>query len=197
MAGIAVSRFWFALALGACGGQPSLPVEPGASSGVAVSTASSTVATSTPASTTASSASTPASALSTASPTQTVASAPPATATATATALVPASASFEDPSFDGGDVAKAKASIEKLKKGVEKCINAEGGVSKDGATIKIQFLVRTQGIAEGADIVDAKGIGDTARKCVRDAFKKKKIGPPSADPVGVTVVIDFRTKDPA
>src|SRR5579871_6715939 len=67
-----------------------------------------------------------------------VAVSPTASATAStaplASGLVPASATFEDPSFDGGDVPKAKASIEKLKKAVEKCVNDGGGVPKDGAS---------------------------------------------------------------
>jgi len=104
---------------------------------------------------------------------------------------------MNDPSFESGEVPKAKAAIDKLKSRVEKCVNAEGGIPSDGASIKLQFLVRAQGIAEGVDVLDARNIGEKAGRCIRDAFKKKKVGPPSADPVGVIVTIDFSTKEPS
>jgi len=122
---------------------------------------------------------------------------PSAAVVSTPPTLLVASASFEDPAFDGGDVPKAKAAIDKLKKAVEKCVNADGGVPKEGASMKLQFLVRAPGIAEGVDVLETKGVPDKARKCVRDTFKRKRMGPPSADPVGVTLTIDFATKDPS
>ena len=82
-------------------------------------------------------------------------SAPPS-ASASQPSLAPAVAAIGDPSFDGGDVPKAKTALDKLKKTVEKCVNADGGVPSDGASIKLQFLVRAQGIAEGVEVVEAR-----------------------------------------
>ena len=70
-------------------------------------------------------------------------------------------------------------------------VNDAGGVGPKGATIKIQFLVRMKGIAEGIDVLGATGLDEKPGKCVRDVFKKKSIGTPSSDPVGVTFTITF------
>jgi 3-hydroxyisobutyrate dehydrogenase-like beta-hydroxyacid dehydrogenase len=96
-----------------------------------------------------------------------------------------------EPRFEGGDVPKAKAVLEKLAKVITKCVNDHGGLHGAKGSIEVQFLVRAQGIAEGVDVQEAQGIDADAKKCVRDALKKKTIGPPSADPVGVTVKIDL------
>ncbi len=120
-----------------------------------------------------------------------------ATPTPTASAATPtfkAAASFDEPKFEGGEVPNAKETLEKFSKAVVKCVDEGGGVGAKGATIKIQFLVRAKGIAEGIDVLDASGLGEKPGKCVRDVFKKKPIGTPSADPVGVTFTITFSAR---
>ncbi|MFO0613533.1 MAG: hypothetical protein U0414_13130 [Polyangiaceae bacterium] len=123
-----------------------------------------------------------------------------ATPTAAPTASAPpkvtykARASFDEPTFEGGDVPKAKETLEKFAKAVEKCVDEGGGIGDKGASIKIQFLVRAKGIAEGIDVLGATGLEEKPGKCVRDVFKKKAIGTPSADPVGVTFTITFQPR---
>ena len=63
--------------------------------------------------------------------------------------------------------------------------------------MKIQFLVQSRGRAEGVEVLAAKGVGAEAASCVRRLLKNKAIGAPSADPVGVTVVITFKAAKPA
>lgn len=128
----------------------------------------------------------------TAAPTPTTA---PTTAKPAASKFM-ATATFDDPKFEGGEIADVKETLEKLKKKAEKCVDDGGGVGEKGATIKIQFLVRAKGIAEGIDVLDASGLDEKPGKCVRDVFKKKTIGTPSSDPVGVTFTITF-TADPS
>jgi hypothetical protein len=131
-------------------------------------------------------------------PPSAVASAQPsASAPATPTTVFKAKAEFSEPKFEGGDVPKAKERLEKLAKAAEKCVDTNGGLAATGATIKIQFLVRAAGIAEGVDVLEAKGLEAKPGKCVRDVFKKKAIGTPSSDPVGVTFTITFSPKDEA
>lgn len=127
----------------------------------------------------------------------------PAASTATtapadpsATAGKPARATVGEPKFEGGDVPKAKAALDKLGKKIAKCVTEHGGLRDAKGSIEVQFLVRAQGIAEGVDVIGATGIDPDAKKCVRDALKKKTIGPPSSDPVGVTVKIELEIATP-
>ena len=102
-----------------------------------------------------------------------------------------ARASVGEPKFEGGDVPKAKGALDKLGKAMAKCVSEHGGLHGSKGSLDVQFLVRAQGIAEGVDVLSAVGVDDDAKKCVRDALKKKTMGPPSADPVGVTVKIEL------
>jgi len=99
-----------------------------------------------------------------------------------------------EPKFTSGDVANAKASLEKLTKKFKTCIDDNGGLTAPSGELELSFLVRAAGQAEGADVGKVKGIGDAARKCVRDALKKKAIGTPTDDPIGVTVVLKLTAK---
>ncbi|MBK8936963.1 MAG: hypothetical protein IPM79_04795 [Polyangiaceae bacterium] len=101
----------------------------------------------------------------------------------------PARVEVGDPKFTTGDVPKAKASLEKLSKKLKACVDEHGGLTGASGELELQFLVRAAGIAEGVEVLRAKGIADDAKKCVRDLMKKKAIGTPSEDPVGVTVVL--------
>jgi hypothetical protein len=51
--------------------------------------------------------------------------------------------------------------------------------------------VRSAGIAEGVDVLEARGLSDDARRCLRDTLQRKRVGTPSSDPVGLTVELDF------
>lgn len=102
-----------------------------------------------------------------------------------------ATATLGEPKFEGGEVPKAKGVLDKMAKTLGKCVTDHGGLRAAKGVIEVQFLVRAQGIAEGVDVLSASGVDDEAKKCVRDALKKKTIGPPSADPVGVTVKIEL------
>lgn len=94
-----------------------------------------------------------------------------------------------DPKFTTGDVKKAKASVEKQLKKLKACIDDNGGLADATGVVDVQFLVRAAGVAEGVEVLKAQGIRDEAKKCIVEALKKKTIGTPSEDPVGVTITL--------
>ena len=75
---------------------------------------------------------------------------------------------------------------------IAKCVAEHGGLTGATGTLKMQFLVRARGRAEGVEVMSAKGITADAASCVRVLLKNKPIGPPRADPVGVTVTIALK-----
>ncbi|NUP06639.1 MAG: hypothetical protein HOW73_11345 [Polyangiaceae bacterium] len=101
----------------------------------------------------------------------------------------PVSIEIGDPKFTSGDIPKAKGSLEKLSKKLKACVDDNGGLTEKRGEIELQFLVRASGNAEGVEILKAKGIGADAKKCVQALLKKKSIGTPSEDPIGVTFVL--------
>jgi hypothetical protein len=96
------------------------------------------------------------------------------------------------PKFENGQVTKVEKSLGKASAGIAKCVAEHGGLDGDGGRMKIQFLVRSRGRAEGVEVLSAKNVSREAASCVRVLLKNKAIGAPSADPVGVTVVITFK-----
>jgi hypothetical protein len=89
-----------------------------------------------------------------------------------------------------GSVPDVEAFLEKMKEATAQCLvdHAEGAVR---GSMRVQFLVRLSGRAEGVDVRSATGVSEAAQRCVRDAFKHKHVGTPTADPTGVAFTYTF------
>jgi hypothetical protein len=97
------------------------------------------------------------------------------------------------PKFESGEVTKVEKSLNKAAVDLARCVAEHGGLTGESATVKVQFLVRSRGRAEGVEVLAAKGVSAEAAGCVRLVLKNKAIGAPTADPVGVTVTITFKS----
>jgi len=98
------------------------------------------------------------------------------------------------PKFENGEVTKVEKSLGKAAGDLARCVADHGGLSAETGTVKVQFLVRVRGRAEGVEVLSAKGVSADASGCVRHLLKNKAIGAPTADPVGVTVIITFKAE---
>ena len=93
------------------------------------------------------------------------------------------------PKFVGeGEVPKVERFLNKMREGTAACVAERGGLSAESGEMKLQFLVRTRGRAEGVDVLSSKGVSEEAERCVRELFKNKRVGTPTNDPVGVQFV---------
>jgi len=95
------------------------------------------------------------------------------------------------PKFEGGEVPKAEKFLNGQLEGITKCIATNGGLTGKKGSVKLSFLVRARGRAEGVEVASAKGINEDAASCIRVLLKNRAVGAPSADPVGVTVTFNF------
>ncbi|WP_437303889.1 hypothetical protein [Sorangium sp. So ce388] len=91
-----------------------------------------------------------------------------------------------------GDVPNVAKRLEKVSTDLAQCVADHGGLSGVSGSVKIQFLVRVRGRAEGVEILEARGVTSDAQRCIRQFLKNRAIGTPSADPVGVTVTLSLR-----
>ncbi|WP_437924688.1 hypothetical protein WMF37_37535 [Sorangium sp. So ce291] len=91
-----------------------------------------------------------------------------------------------------GDVPNVAKRLEKVSTDLAQCVADNGGLSGATGSLKIQFLVRVRGRAEGVEILEARGVTPDAQRCIRQFLKNRPIGTPSADPVGVTVTLSLR-----
>jgi hypothetical protein len=58
--------------------------------------------------------------------------------------------------------------------------------------MKIQFIVRAKGRAEGVEVLSSQNVSAEASSCIRLLLKNRAIGEPTVDPVGVTFVISLK-----
>ncbi len=130
-----------------------------------------------------------------AAPSASASSAPPPPSVSAAPATRPVTVTVADPKFTSGEAPKAKAAIEKLRSKIEKCVDDHGGLSGDRGEIVVQFLVRLEGVAEGVDVLRAKGVTPDAKTCVRDLIKKRSVGAPTSDPTGVELTLTLAPRN--
>lgn len=99
---------------------------------------------------------------------------------------------LKEPEFMNGEVPNVSKRLEKLSGDIARCVADNGGLAGASGSMKLQFLVRMQGRAEGVEVLSAKGVSPEAQRCVRLLLKNKSVGTPSVDPVGVTVTLTLK-----
>jgi hypothetical protein len=104
----------------------------------------------------------------------------------------PVTLTLEGPVFDGGDVPRAAAALERMRANFAKCVPNDAALTKNEATIDLRFLVRAPGRAEGVDVEKARGVSGDVVKCMTSLLARSYIGAPSDDPVGVGVTVRVR-----
>jgi hypothetical protein len=104
---------------------------------------------------------------------------------------VPPLVEVKAPSFTNGEVPRTEKFLNGLSKEIARCVADNGGLSGASGSMKVQFLVRVRGRAEGVEVLRTENVRPEAASCVRLLLKNRAVGAPSADPVGVTVTLAF------
>ncbi|MBI5533175.1 MAG: hypothetical protein HY898_10690 [Deltaproteobacteria bacterium] len=99
-------------------------------------------------------------------------------------------------SFENGAVGRAQGSLKKLAKKMADCVVDEGGLKSQSARLKLMFLVRARGRAEGLIVASARNIPPKVVRCITKVIENQPVGTPSNDPVGVTALIELKEKEP-
>jgi len=98
-------------------------------------------------------------------------------------------------SFENGAVGRAHGSLKKLAHKMADCVVDEGGLKSHSARLKLMFLVRARGRAEGLIVASARNIPPKVVRCITKVIENQPVGTPSNDPVGVTALIELKEKD--
>jgi hypothetical protein len=105
--------------------------------------------------------------------------------------------SLEGPVFDGGDVPKAAAALERMKSALGRCVAAENALTRNEASVDLRFLVRAPGRAEGVGAEKARGVSGDVVRCMTSVLARSYVGAPSDDPVGVAVTVRMKRAEAA
>ena len=105
---------------------------------------------------------------------------------------VPPTVTLSEPEFINGDVPAVVNILKKTLGDVAKCVADHGGLETKEGGLKVQFLVRGRGRAEGVEVLKRHGVSKDAGRCVQALLKNKWVGMPSEDPTGVTFRYDMK-----
>jgi hypothetical protein len=109
----------------------------------------------------------------------------------------PVVVTLEGPIFDGGDVPRAAAALERMKPSFLRCASTETALTKNEASLDLRFLVRAPGRAEGVDAGAVRGLSVDVVRCMTAALARSYVGAPSDDPVGVAVTVRIKRPEAA
>jgi hypothetical protein len=98
-------------------------------------------------------------------------------------------------SFENGAVGHVQKFLENKTDAMESCVADNGGLQRPATRLKLMFLVRPRGIAEGMIISSARNIPPRVVSCVKKLIEQQHVGTPSNDPVGVTVLLELKEAD--
>jgi len=106
----------------------------------------------------------------------------------------PPAVTLSDPEFINGDVPKVASILRRTAADVSECVAEHGGLEAEKGLLKVQFLVRARGKAEGVEILERKAVSTDAGRCVQKLLKNKWVGMPSVDPTGVQFRYELKSK---
>ena len=98
-------------------------------------------------------------------------------------------------SFENGAVGGALRSLRNRTDDMAKCIDDNGGLRSESARLKLLFFVRADRKASGIIVASARNIPVPVVRCIRKVIEEGTIGHPSANPVGVTALIELKEND--
>ncbi len=103
----------------------------------------------------------------------------------------PVSLKFGELKVDEGSLPNAIKSLAKGRKKMEACVQEHGGLTHDPGELRVRFLVRERGIAEGVGVERRKGMSEKAGKCVAEVIDRRRVGHPSVPITGATLELSF------
>lgn len=104
----------------------------------------------------------------------------------------PPAVKLSEPEFINGDVPAVTNILEKTLGDVAQCVADHGGLDAEEGGMKVQFLVRARGRAEGVEVLKRHGVTKDAARCVQKLLKNKWVGMPTEDPTGVQFRYDMK-----
>jgi len=99
-------------------------------------------------------------------------------------------------SFENGVAGRAHGSLKRVQGKMAECVDKEGGLKTQSARLKVLFLVRARGRAEGLIVASARNIPPKVVRCITKVIEAQPVGAPSNDPVGVTALIELKERTP-
>jgi hypothetical protein len=92
---------------------------------------------------------------------------------------------------ESGKLPEALRKLRAAKDKFRSCVNYPGALTQPNAEVRVRFLVRERGRAEGVTVSSRQGVSAKGARCVADVVDRRHVGSPSESMVGATAVIKF------
>jgi hypothetical protein len=92
---------------------------------------------------------------------------------------------------DTGDLPEAQRQLRKAEPRYVQCVETNGGLEGNSASVTFRFLVRERGRAEGVAVKERRGLSVGAAKCIADVIDRRYVGYPAAPIVGATITVEL------
>lgn len=103
---------------------------------------------------------------------------------------------FGDLKVDEGSLPEAIKQLGRVTKRLEACVQDHGGLTRDEGELRVRFLVRERGRAEGVEVERRKAMSEKAGKCVADVIDRRLVGHPSVPITGASLELFFTREKP-
>ncbi len=98
-------------------------------------------------------------------------------------------ATLVDVVADEGELPVAKKKLAVPLDRYADCVRVHGGLTAAEGEVRVRFLVRERGRAEGVSVESKKGLGDQAARCIADVVDRRPTGIPDAPLTGAVAII--------
>ncbi len=92
---------------------------------------------------------------------------------------------------DTGELPEAQRQLKKGEPRYVQCVETNGGIEGNSASVTFRFLVRERGRAEGVAVKERRGVSVGAAKCIADVIDRRYVGYPAAPIVGATITVEL------
>jgi hypothetical protein len=73
-----------------------------------------------------------------------------------------------------------------------KCVEQHGGLTRTQGEVRVRFLVRGRGRAEGVGVSKRRSVSAEAARCIANVVDRRYVGLPDAEIVAATLVVKLR-----
>ena len=91
-----------------------------------------------------------------------------------------------------GQLPEAVRKLQRAEDRFVACVMDHGGLTRDEGEVRVRFLVRERGRAEGVSVAKRRSLSAAAAKCVADVVDRRGVGLPDAPIVAATLVVKFK-----
>jgi hypothetical protein len=92
---------------------------------------------------------------------------------------------------ENGKLPAAERKLQSAEARFMQCVTQHGGLAGSAGEVRVRFLVRERGRAEGVGVTRRRSVSKSAAQCIADVVDRRDVGLPDVPIVAATLVVKF------